>query len=289
MFFLTGLSPRRLPHSAFGRSRSISPMPAPCGSRMVQSPASPAPPPCRRAIAALMRLFIAGSEGVLIAEFDRDYCEIRRNDGTVERLDIPAGDWIYRCDGPVNALVDLALEAAAEISRPAVSAPKPRRPSPPCSPPPVPVDAAAGSIAARVDGRGGELGLSSRHRLRAACPRGRPAEYRRRHAEIWPEMAAARKASGIVHYDIFLHEDGLRVFGHSCDDVASSHTHRRARFHAMAAVYVGRPGNGRRQADAQADRTRVSSHRMRQPLYAKKFSRDGYPCIREETNNDTNC
>jgi L-rhamnose mutarotase len=39
-------------------------------------------------------------------------------------------------------------------------------------------------------------------------------EYRRRHAEIWPEMAAALKASGIVHYDIFLDEAGRRVFGH---------------------------------------------------------------------------
>lgn len=43
---------------------------------------------------------------------------------------------------------------------------------------------------------------------------GRTEEYRRRHAEIWPEMAAALKAAGIVHYDIFLDEQGRRVFGH---------------------------------------------------------------------------
>lgn len=43
---------------------------------------------------------------------------------------------------------------------------------------------------------------------------GRTEEYRRRHAEIWPEMAAALKASGIVHYDIFLDEAGRQVFGH---------------------------------------------------------------------------
>lgn len=43
---------------------------------------------------------------------------------------------------------------------------------------------------------------------------GRTEEYRRRHAQIWPEMAAALKAAGIVHYDIFLDEPGLRVFGH---------------------------------------------------------------------------
>lgn len=39
-------------------------------------------------------------------------------------------------------------------------------------------------------------------------------EYRRRHAAIWPEMVAALKVSGIVHYDIFLDEVGRRVFGH---------------------------------------------------------------------------
>jgi L-rhamnose mutarotase len=39
-------------------------------------------------------------------------------------------------------------------------------------------------------------------------------EYRRRHAAIWPELAAALKAQGIVHYDLFLDEAGRRVFGH---------------------------------------------------------------------------
>lgn len=43
---------------------------------------------------------------------------------------------------------------------------------------------------------------------------GQIAEYRRRHDEIWPEMSEALKASGIVHYDIFLHEPSHRVFGH---------------------------------------------------------------------------
>lgn len=38
--------------------------------------------------------------------------------------------------------------------------------------------------------------------------------YRRRHAEIWPEMAAALRESGIVHYDIFLDAAGRQVFGH---------------------------------------------------------------------------
>jgi L-rhamnose mutarotase len=43
---------------------------------------------------------------------------------------------------------------------------------------------------------------------------GKTDEYRKRHAAIWPEMAEALKASGIVHYDIFLDEAGRRVFGH---------------------------------------------------------------------------
>lgn len=43
---------------------------------------------------------------------------------------------------------------------------------------------------------------------------GKIPEYRRRHAEIWPEMVTALKASGIVHYDIYLHEPSSRVFGH---------------------------------------------------------------------------
>ncbi|HEY4200670.1 MAG TPA: L-rhamnose mutarotase [Devosiaceae bacterium] len=43
---------------------------------------------------------------------------------------------------------------------------------------------------------------------------GRVEEYRRRHAAIWPEMAAALREAGIVHYDIFLDAEGRRVFGH---------------------------------------------------------------------------
>jgi hypothetical protein len=53
---------------------------------------------------------------MLTAEFDRDWCEIRRNDGTAERLDLQSGDWVYKCDGPVNALVDLALGKGRNLS-----------------------------------------------------------------------------------------------------------------------------------------------------------------------------
>jgi predicted dehydrogenase len=71
---------------------------------------------------ALMRLFLTGSEGMLTAEFDRDWCEIRRNDGVVERLDLTDGAWVYRCDGPVHALVDLALGKGSNLSPAVVGA-----------------------------------------------------------------------------------------------------------------------------------------------------------------------
>jgi L-rhamnose mutarotase len=43
---------------------------------------------------------------------------------------------------------------------------------------------------------------------------GRVDEYRKRHAEIWPEMFSALRGSGIVHYDIYLVEAQRQVFGH---------------------------------------------------------------------------
>lgn len=64
----------------------------------------------------LMRLFVTGTEGMLTAELDRDWCEIRRNSGAVERLEISEGGWVYRCDGPVHALVDLALGRGKNLS-----------------------------------------------------------------------------------------------------------------------------------------------------------------------------
>lgn len=37
-------------------------------------------------------------------------------------------------------------------------------------------------------------------------------EYKKRHAEIWPEMEAALKEAGITNYSIFRH--GLTLFGY---------------------------------------------------------------------------
>ena len=37
------------------------------------------------------------------------------------------------------------------------------------------------------------------------------AEYRRRHAEVWPEMRAALSATGWHNYSLFLRDDGMLV------------------------------------------------------------------------------
>jgi L-rhamnose mutarotase len=38
---------------------------------------------------------------------------------------------------------------------------------------------------------------------------GAEAEYRRRHAAVWPEMLDALRAAGARHYSIYLHDDDL--------------------------------------------------------------------------------
>ena len=48
---------------------------------------------------------------------------------------------------------------------------------------------------------------------------GNEVEYKRRHAEIWPELAALLHETGISNYSIF--RDGLTLFGYlEIDDVA---------------------------------------------------------------------
>jgi len=41
---------------------------------------------------------------------------------------------------------------------------------------------------------------------------GREAEYRRRHAEVWPEMLDALKAAGAHDYSIFIRGDDLFAY-----------------------------------------------------------------------------
>lgn len=39
-------------------------------------------------------------------------------------------------------------------------------------------------------------------------------EYKRRHDEIWPELAALLSEAGIANYSIFLDDDTLRLFAY---------------------------------------------------------------------------
>lgn len=122
MYFLTGLEPDTVSAHTFGSNgvdlADAGALRFTSGAVASISGAAAMPQGNR----ALMRLFLAGSEGVLTAEFDRDQCEIRRNSGEVERLTLETGDWTYRCDGPVNALVDLALGQGVNLSPGAIGA-----------------------------------------------------------------------------------------------------------------------------------------------------------------------
>lgn len=50
----------------------------------------------------------------------------------------------------------------------------------------------------------------------------RLAEYRERHAAVWPEMLAALRDTGWHDYSLFLHDDGLLVGYFMTDDLAAS-------------------------------------------------------------------
>lgn len=53
-------------------------------------------------------------------------------------------------------------------------------------------------------------------------------EYKKRHDDIWPELASELKAAGISDYSIFLHPQTLQLFGvlkrtdnHAMDELPS--------------------------------------------------------------------
>jgi L-rhamnose mutarotase len=70
-------------------------------------------------------------------------------------------------------------------------------------------------------------------------------EYRRRHAEVWPEMLAALRDAGWHDYALFLREDGLLVGHLATDDfeaaqAAMERTDVNARWQAeMAPFFTG--------------------------------------------------
>ncbi|MGH8444172.1 MAG: L-rhamnose mutarotase [Solimonas sp.] len=54
--------------------------------------------------------------------------------------------------------------------------------------------------------------MSTTHAFRMQLKPGMAAEYRRRHDEIWPELAQALRDAGIHDYSIFLDEETLALF-----------------------------------------------------------------------------
>jgi predicted dehydrogenase len=74
---------------------------------------SPAMPEGRR---ALMRLHIACSDGLVVAEFDKDRAEVYWDDGHERRFEYSEGAWSPRAPGPPNALVDLAKGTGENLS-----------------------------------------------------------------------------------------------------------------------------------------------------------------------------
>ena len=52
----------------------------------------------------------------------------------------------------------------------------------------------------------------TRHAFKMKLKPGFAAEYKKRHDEIWPELAAALRAAGVSDYSIFLDEETLTLF-----------------------------------------------------------------------------
>jgi L-rhamnose mutarotase len=50
----------------------------------------------------------------------------------------------------------------------------------------------------------------------------RTAEYRERHAAVWPEMRAALQAAGWRNYSLFLSDSGMLIGYVECDDFEAS-------------------------------------------------------------------
>lgn len=51
-----------------------------------------------------------------------------------------------------------------------------------------------------------------RHAFKMKLKPGMAAEYKKRHDEIWPELAAELKAAGVSDYSIFLDEETLTLY-----------------------------------------------------------------------------
>ena len=75
----------------------------------------------------------------------------------------------------------------------------------------------------------------------------RLAEYRARHAAVWPEMLAALRDTGWRNYSLFLRDDGLLVGYVEADDLGAAQAAMAAtevdpRWQASMAPYFAEPG-----------------------------------------------
>ena len=52
----------------------------------------------------------------------------------------------------------------------------------------------------------------TRHAFKMRLKPGATTEYKKRHDEIWPELAAELKTAGVFDYSIFLDEETLTLF-----------------------------------------------------------------------------
>ena len=96
-------------------------------------------------------------------------------------------------------------------------------------------------------------GLVTQRGFKMQLKPGMAAEYRRRHDELWPDLAEALRAAGIYDYSIFLDEDTLILFavlklraGHTADALAQLPVMRRWWDH-MADIMEVEPGNRPRE------------------------------------------
>lgn len=116
MFFLTGLEPVRVSSSSYQRNEvdiaDAAQLTLSNGAVASISGAAAMP----QGHQALMRLFIAGSGGLITMDFDLDSGEIRLNNGDVERLPLHPGEWTIDSAAPVHALVDLAKGTGQNLS-----------------------------------------------------------------------------------------------------------------------------------------------------------------------------
>ena len=66
-----------------------------------------------------LQVRIYGTEGHLVADLERDFLWLFREDGRDIKVDLPARAGLYACDEPPNVLIDLTLGMAAKNRSPA--------------------------------------------------------------------------------------------------------------------------------------------------------------------------